>query len=835
MWIKRVYRFFVSLLLGLFLLVLVAFTFVHLYQDEIVALFIRQANNYINTPVQTEQVSVSLFTNFPDVAIAFDNVWMQEGFAGSQKPLAVARRVYCTFSILDLIRKDYKIREIHLEDAEIFLRVKPSGAVNYQVIDRKGEEVIEGKQAMAFDLEKIRLDNVAVNYEDQRHDQLHRILAKNVQARLKINEPVYDIQLAGQLDTREIRVGEQQYFKEQEVELDTRFSYHLENEQLQFDLSQLMVESSTFLVKGDIGTSGDILLDLSIETPQTDFQTLVAVLPPEYSAQIRTYESRGELKFSGKVKGNAGGGHMPLVEVDFSAHKASFFHPDYGQSIDEVSLRGRYTNGAERANRTSVLQIHDLQASLNKKPISGSLLLRNFDDYFLSFQTKSELNAKSFLKFYPLKNISQADGLLNINLDFAGRLKDLKSGKSIRKVKAGGEVMVQNLSFKPVNTSYPIRELNGSLIFNNNDLALSNLSGHAGNSSFVLNGLFKNIFSYLLLDNQPITIEADLQSGNLDLDELLSDAHATDAPASGEDDRFYSFDIRPDMNLYFNCQADKLKFDRFRAENISGELSVANGVAQVKNVRLRAAGGNMTIKGSVDARQADLVDVKVQARFENIYVDSAFWIFNNFNQDFLTDQNIKGRITADVMSGMQFDKKLRFHYPKLIVNADAAIVDGQLKDFEPMQNLSTFINEERLANIRFSEITSNIQVRNQTIYLPETIIRSDISAVTVKGTHTFNQHINYHVRVPVQTLLTGKRKEVPPAAAQADGVNGMHLLLLISGTTDDYKITYDAEAVKEKIVEDIRKEGKELKEAIKNKTARTRKDVELDEEEYFDW
>lgn len=832
MWLKRVYHFFVSGLLGLILLVLIAFTFVHVYQDEIVELFIGQANKYINTPVKTDKVSVSLFTDFPNVAIAFENVWIKEGFEGSDRPLAIAGRVYCTFSVLDLLRKNYTIHEIHLEDAEVYLRVRPSGAVNYEVISRQESTESTG-EALSFDLQGIRLHNVLVEYDDRKGNQLHRVQAYNAQARLTIEEPLYAIELAGKLRSHEINAGDQLYLKGQDLDIDTQFTYNTDLELLHIQSSKFLLGESSFMARGDIASASELELDLLIESPQTDFQTLVAILPADYTKDIRKYRSQGALKFTGSVKGTYTEEKMPAIAADFSAHKASFFLPDYSQALENISLTGSYTNGQDRVRRTSVLKIENLQAQLNNKPISGSILLRNFDDYHLSFNTKSVLDAASALRFYPLKNLSDASGQLDVSLDFSGRLKDLENPKTISKVKAGGEVIVKDLAFKLATTTYPMRKLNGSLIFNNNDLALSNLSGEAGNSSFVVNGLFKNIFSYLLLENQPIMIEADLQSDFIDLDELLADDEAAE-PVQG-DERFYAFDIRPDMTLYFNCKAGRLKFDRFSAKNIAGELTVRNGIASVKNGSLQAAGGRMTINGNIDARKPNLVDVSVQARFKDIYADSVFWIFNDFNQTFLTHRNIKGRVTTDVMTSMQFDKKLRFRYDKLIVNATPSIVDGQLTDFEPMQNLSRFVKEERLANISFSEITSNIQVRSQTIYLPETIIRSDISAVTIRGTHSFDQDIDYHVKVPVKSVLTGKRKEVPSAAAQANGSSGMHLLLRIVGTTDDYKIAYDGQAVKEKVAKDIRKEGKELKEVIKNKSARTQEAVELEDDEYFDW
>jgi len=58
---------------------------------------------------------------------------------------------------------------------------------------------------------------------------------------------------------------------------------------------------------------------------------------------------------------------------------------------------------------------------------------------------------------------------------------------------------------------------------------------------------------------------------------------------------------------------------------------------------------------------------------------------------------------------------------------------------------------------------------------------------------------------------------------------------MITGTTDDYRIAYDTESVKKKIVNDLKKEVKELKEAFKNKGMKKQKEIELEKEDYFEW
>jgi hypothetical protein len=68
-----------------------------------------------------------------------------------------------------------------------------------------------------------------------------------------------------------------------------------------------------------------------------------------------------------------------------------------------------------------------------------------------------------------------------------------------------------------------------------------------------------------------------------------------------------------------------------------------------------------------------------------------------------------------------------------------------------------------------------------------------------------------------------------------DGSGQSKLYLKITGTTDDYRIQYDTEAVKKKIVNDLKNEVKELREAFKNKGTQKKKEVELEKDEYFEW
>ncbi|MDZ7607209.1 MAG: AsmA-like C-terminal region-containing protein [Cyclobacteriaceae bacterium] len=211
-------------------------------------------------------------------------------------------------------------------------------------------------------------------------------------------------------------------------------------------------------------------------------------------------------------------------------------------------------------------------------------------------------------------------------------------------------------------------------------------------------------------------------------------------------------------------------------------------------------------------------------------IDSIFYVFNNFSQNWLVDKNLKGKVTSDVKLYMNFNKNLVLNSNSLIAEIDAVIENGELNDFEPMMQLSKFVEEKSLARMRFSRMTNHIKIENRTIYLPEMEIRSNVSNILVNGTHTFDHVIDYHLSVPLKNFLKiSQRPDYTEDASQ-----GINLLLKITGTTADYKISLDSKAIKRSIKKDITDERQEWKKIL-DKTKTIDEEVPVLEDEFFDF
>lgn len=758
-----------------------------------------------------------------------DNVYIRESIKDSKTPLGVANKIYLTFSLKNLLKGKYVVDQIVIENAEVSLRVTKKGRLNYLVIKKEGKE---GNPNFRFDISKIRLNEVTVKYHNERKNELISLLAKSTTASMSQQGEMLNFKLKGDVFSNEILVDNNRYFHNKDIKVTSVFSYDLKDQYLQFQPSDVLVNEANFLVEGNYHIAKVNEIDMRVTGDNTSLQTLFSILPERVYQRYRKYRSKGDIYFNGFVKGRFARDVSPELHLKFGCKNATFIYPENNKKISNVTLQGEFHNKSIHNLATASLSLNNVSASLDNQSVTGALTIENFKNYFIDCKIRGKFDINSVLGFFPIQQIKKASGLLDVDLNFNGRLNDFKSDTRVNRIENSGEINVQNLKFQLSTNKLDFNGFNGNLIFKNNDLAINQFHASAGKSHFELNGYFKNFLALFLSKNQPVIIEAELKSHLIDLDELLSSEIDKGKLTATSPVKYY-FDITPRLSLNFNCDVDRLKFRRFRGSSIKGGLRVKNQVANTNNLSFKTAGGKINLSGSVDARPKNDILINTNISFDGINVDSTFYIFENFNQTFLEDRHLKGQFYSKVKSKLAFNKNLKWYPNSLVADVETSIKNGELNNFEPMKRVAKYIRRESMDHLRFSEIKNNIHIEDQIIYIPPMEVSSNVRTIKLQGTHTFGQLIKYDLTIPIRNP-DKKDKDEAFGAINEDGKGNTNLFLTIIGSTSDYKIAYNTIAVKKKIKEDIKREGKELKEVIKNK-GKKKETLELNEEEYFDF
>lgn len=810
----------IGVILALFIFIVSGVAVSIIYKNEIIGFFLKETNKHITTPIEVEKIEVSFFNHFPDISVNLQNVTVMESSNGHKGILGKAKQISASFNPIEILKKNYTIRGIHLSDGEVTLRIDEKGNPNY--LFYKKDSVSKNT---VFALKNITCENVKIDYLDLKSDYHVALFAKNAKAHLTQVDTLLHVSVKGDVVSDEIKVGKRKFLNNKTVEIDTEIDIDLKNKKYDFRSGGLIIDGGQFDITGVIDIP-QRYLDLKFNGVNTTFQSINSLLSSDLSKYFKDYRSKGGAYFSGSVQGNYASPALPLVNIEFGAKNASFFHPAYKKQISNVNFTGLFSTGKVNKQSNYLLELKDFSCLLEDKTMEGSLVLRNFKDYRIDLILKGEADVNTLLLLFPDNYVKTAFGNLKIDIHVNGQLKNPQLSKNID---ANGEVELQNVSFVLTGKKLPFNKINGSLQLRKNDLAISDLDGFVGSSDFKLNGFIKDISAFLSQKNKLYVMQADLQSKNIDFDELLKSNFASRDTVETKN-KIYEFKISPKISLDFNCEVDHLKFRRFRGRNIQGNIEIKNQIAVLKNVSFSSMGGKINISGSVNSKTENLVETISEANFSSINVDSVFYVFKNFNQNWLVDKNLRGQLEADINLYMNFNKNLVLNGKSMVANINTSIANGELIDFEPMMELSKFVEEESLAHMRFSRMTNEIKIENRTIYLPEMEIRSNVSNILISGTHTFDNNIDYHLSVPLKSFIRiSKKKDYQQSARQ-----GMNLLLKLTGHTSDYDISYDTQALKNNFKKDFFDERKEWK-SIKKKDTIVLDEVPELEEEYFDF
>lgn len=811
------------------LLIAAGIAFTYFYKDKIINLFVEEANNHLNTEIAIEKIDLSVFENFPEVSIQLKNVKIAEPHK-KQIYFLEAKNIFLSFDIALLLKEVYEIKKIKIEDAYANLILYKDGSNNFDIL-KKGKK--DNTNKINLNLQNIEIIQSELKFTNQINAHLYHLnISNSINSLAQVGDN-YLVKSNAELYSKSIEIEKNTYFNKKMLQINSELILKIEDNIYEIKPSEIKIGEALYQVNGKINTSPVVVLDIQIAGKNTTLQNILSLLPSKYSEPYKAYKSDGEVYFKGNIKGESSSKINPEIRFDFGANNATLFHPELNKKLEKISLDGYYTNGSRRTSESSKLNLSNITATIDGNTLKANFTYGNFNNPFIELDLTTKANLTTVFAFIPEHPFQDIKGDADISLSFSGELNKLKNKISDQNFGfyTSGEVSLYGFSFKIKDNDLAFNDFNGNFIFNKNDVAASNFIGKIGASDFIINGSFSNIIPYFLFENRKITLNADLKSTFIDLNELLKNQNENTSSNSD-----YNFFISQNIDAEFSCTIKKLAFRRFGAKRFFGSFKVKDKIMSTDGVSFESLGGVFTLKSSINNQTDKVLVVSNTASLQNIPVDSLFYIFEEFKQDFLTSKNLSGILNTTLEANFKLNSNLEMESKSLVADVEMSINKGNLKEFAPMQSLSKFIEASELSNIKFSELKNNIHIENRTIYIPKMDIKSNIADISVFGTHSFDNDMDYRIKMPLSVIKRKKDKDETFGAIEAEG-NKTSVYLKIVGNANNFKVSYDTKGTKENIKEGIKKEKEELKQLFKNpdKLKPKEKEVQINEEEYFDF
>ena len=815
----------------LFVLLATPVVLVVVYEKEIKAQVVNELNKHLKVKVfiNPDDIDFTILKTFPKAAVWFKNVTIMGSLPDIQyDTLLKAESIYLLFNAKDIWNRKYVINQIKIKNAALKVVVNELGEPNYEIW--KSDESVDTKEKSTdFKLNKIVLDDFTFNYKN--YQSKVKLISNFTDVAFSGNfaDAAYELTLNAKGFISSLKSNKKNYIKNKNISIDLSASAN--NNTYNISKAEVALNKLFFSVNGSF-TNADTAMPCNImyKGKNVDIQSVLSLMPESFHHKIKDYESDGVFYVEANLDGNLMDYNSLDIKSSFGITNASITYTPLKTKLNDINFKGSFV---KEKYKTELLVLKSISAKQNQNYVSGNLEYKNFSAPHLSFDAKGEYNLQDFFSLVPMDTLASSKGLIDFDLNAELNLNELSSKKN----DAGtlhGQLKLNDVELVFKNGKI-IQVPEGLIKIENENVSTENLKIIHQTSSLKISGNASNLLNYLFKENQNLYIDADITSPAIHVNDFLYKATEVNSDkASVSKQKIIA--INKNISASIKLNIDKIDFNTFSAKNFIGIFELKNRKVLAKNFSFTAFDGDITLNGFADASDTNFVKINCATNLIDVDIRKMFSQLNNFGQTAISDKNLEGKATAQIDISAAWNDYLECNLSSILASADIIINKGELIDLTSLESLSKYIELKELKRIKFSTLKTHVDIKNKLISFSKTEVSNSALNLDVWGTHSFNNEIDYHIKLLLGDFLAkrpGKSKQLDEELLENenDPESKRSVFIHMTGTVDKPIIKYDRKAMKQKIKQDLKDEKKNLKRLLNEEFGLFKKDTTLNKKE----
>ncbi|MEA1896985.1 MAG: AsmA-like C-terminal region-containing protein, partial [Bacteroidota bacterium] len=707
---------------------------------------------------------------------------------------------------------------LELDKGSVFLRVDRNKKANYRIF--KPEERSTEKTF------QINLKNLEIhNFQFLVNNEFSGTLIKGTTDKTKLNIKSSEIELQSNFLVYNFRHKNKVLAKNRKGK--TNITFVIEEKKYIVSSGSLYFMDLGIDFTGSFASSEKPGLDLEFEVVNQKAGNLLEIPGGDLPGKYELKTSPSGLKIDGSVRGEISREKAPHIDLNFTLENGTFYFKNSKSSLSKLSLKGNYNNGIKNNLSTTKILIEGFTAHYSGNDIRGSYALNNLEKPQFELSLVGDMDLFEIQKLIPSISHLNFQGLAHANITLSGDLNDFRkiTLNDFEKFKPAGHIELNNVSLEAKLNSLLFRKVSGSIMLGKH-FWLDDIKGYLNGSPIVLSGEVRNILSFLNNKKQSVVIQGDLYSPDLKLSAFIHQKKIAKNNDSSSGNLHFPEYIIAKIELH----ADSLSLGKFSSESFHGTLFYEPSKLYFNSLSFNSMHGLVEGNCQVFSHGENSLIIQAQSNFSNINIYDLFASMNNFGQNFITGDNLKGEISGEVNFYSVWADNLRIRKESIVAESDFVIINGELNHFQPIQSLSKFIAVEEFENIRFSELKNIVYVTDEKVIIPKMDIHSSAFNITAAGTHNFNNTYDYHLKVLLSEILAAKAKRAKKenkefGIVEDDGLGKTSLFFKISGSPDSVVVSYDRKEMINSVKENIQAEKETMKTIFKEEFGRAKADT----------
>ena len=746
-----------KILLGAGTVIVVLFvllaTLPFLFSDRIAARVKTEVNSALEARVDWHGAGLSLFGDFPNLTLRLDDLSIagKRLFAGD-----TLARIHRLGVVLDLgsVLRNYRagdaivVRSIELERPVIALKVLEDGSANWDITKKTAPTTQKAPSPFKVSLRKLDISNATISLDDRKS----RLFASLVGYRQSLSgdfaTDLFRLATRAHGESVTVRFAGIPYLNHVALDLAADVNADMRNKKFTLAKNEIRLNDLRLALTGSAAMRGDdVALDLSFNTPRTDFRHILSLVPAIYMRDFQKLKTAGVLTLSGQVKGDYGDKAFPSFSVNANVANGAFQYPDLPLPARDIALDLKLRNPGGDVDSTMV-RLDRFHAAIGGQPIDGALVLRTpISDPDVDLRLTGKLDLANLRKTVKLASVKELTGKIDADVSVRTRMSYVDR-KQYDRIAARGNLGVRDLTLKSADLPRDVAVTEASLQISPQRADLRSFSAQIGSSDVQLSGYVENLLPFALRGD-PLRGNATFVSQRFNLDEWKSDDSLTIIQVPG--------------NIDFGLQATvgELIYGKLKMTNARGALRVKDKRATLDNFTMNTLGGSIGVSGFYETVDSVRPTFDTQVQLKSVDIPSVFSALTTVQMLAPVAKFARGNVSTDLHLAGALGKDMLPLFNVLDGKGALKTSDLVIQGLPLLGKIADAIKLEQLRNPTLDSLRASVQIKAGRVQVNPFTVRAGRSALQVAGSHGFDQSLQYTLGLRVA------RADLGAAANQA--------------------------------------------------------------------
>ncbi len=830
----------VFIILAIILVLLVAALFIipSFFKGDIIKIIQNQTEKYIDAEVSIGDIELSMFKSFPNLNVAVKQVSISGKEEFKQDTIAYIPLFEASVNLKSLISgNEIIINKVLLKNSRFAPLVTASGKANWDILISSDTTSVSSAQPEASTekdkkdkglvFNDIAIEHLQMSYSDLQSSTYAGVEDLNLQLSGNFSASHTLLKLVLTLQDISFRQQDNVWANQMDFAWNTEIGANFEEQVYELQNSNLSINELLLNLDGKVAILKDkYRIDLTMNAPDTKFESLLALIPKNFKHYLDGLNASGDFNLNIKANGEVYENHLPAIDAQLKVNQAEVQYSGLPEAIRKINIDLNVTNPGGSLDSTT-LDLKRVSFDIAGNPFSMFLKVSHLDDPLLKGGANGTINFSNLKKALPLKDITLA-GVVTTDITLEGKYQYIEK-ELYEKFIAKGNISLKDILYKDADFPKGISIPQGSVTITPAKLNLNNLLVKINSSDFSLKGNISNYLPYIL-KNETLNGNFSLSSQMINLNEFMAapvksadsipttqakaSTPATESSAASTSGSGSTLEIPRNLNLQLNTDIQTILFDKLTIKDVTGNISLADAIATLKNLKMNMLNGSMVMNGKYDATKPLSPTANFDLNVKDFDIKSAFNSFSFIRQSLPIAMNCQGLISSNMKFAATLDQNMELVMNSVNGNGFLESKEILINDNPAMTQLAGVLKNDELSRLSISYLKINFKLENGNIVIEPFKTTIAGNPVTIYGEQSVEGQLNYTFSANVNRKYFGKEiNNLLQAIPGSNNIQNLDVDLKLEGTLNKPVVKPDLT----KAVNALKKEAeKELKNKAKD-------------------